>query len=99
MYPDITKDVPKMYQNGSDQLEVEPKTLKNVYFCENQEILWSKEVLEHRRKLNRMFSFHIYFTVDLYWKKLRFNILEFIQRVITLMELKKVRLIIRPIVF
>ena len=77
-----------MYENFPGRLEVEPKTLKSVYFCENQEILWSKEVLEHRWKLNRMFSFNIYSTVDLYWKKLRFNILEFIQRVITLMELK-----------
>ena len=88
MYPDVTRDVPKMYENFPGRLEVEPKTLKNVYFCENQEILWSKEVLENRWKLNRMFSFNIYSTVDLYWKKLRFNILEFIQRVITLMELK-----------
>ena len=91
MYPRqrCTKNVPKKYQNGQEQLEVESKqNAENVYFCENQEILWSKEVLEQRWKLNRMFSFNIYSTVDLYWKKLRFNNLEFITRVITLMELK-----------
>ena len=83
MYPWWTKNVPKLIRTNL-KLNTE-----NVYFCENQEILWSKEVLEQRWKLNRMFSFNIYFTVDLYWKKLRFNILEFIKRVITLMELKK----------
>ena len=60
-----------MYYKKSLNLNRKFWTEKSI-FVKIKKILWSKEVLEHRRKLNRMFSFHIYSNVDLYWKKLRF---------------------------
>ena len=81
------QNVPEIYYKKSLNLNRKFLTEKSI-FVKIKKILWSKEVLEHRRKLNRMFSFHIYSNVDLYWKNTSVLVRIIMEFIITISELQ-----------